>query len=137
MFRQREAEPGGAILGMIAGQRTRRRDSWARRMSSRIANGVRARILGDRTPDTGCGLKLFRRDAFLRLPFFNGLHRFLPALMKRQGYDIALAPVAHRPRTVGRAKYGIHNRLWVGLVDLLMVYWLIRRCTVPEIKKDD
>lgn len=124
-------------VGLVAGQRTRRQDTWVRKMSSRIANGVRSSVLRDETPDTGCGLKLFRRDVFLRLPFFSGLHRFLPALMRRQGYEVALAPVNHRQRTVGRAKYGIHNRLWVGIGDLIMVWWLIRRCAVPELKKDD
>ena len=107
-----------------------------RRLSSRLANGVRSSVLKDKTPDTGCGLKVFKRDAFLRLPYFNGLHRFLPALIRRAGYDVALSPVNHRPRTVGRAKYGIHNRLWVGIADLIMVWWLIRRCSVPEIVKD-
>ena len=127
---------GGTRVGLVAGQRTRRSDSVTRRLSSRLANGVRSSVLRDDTPDTGCGLKVFRRDAFLRLPYFNGLHRFLPALMRRAGYGVALAPVNHRPRTVGRAKYGIHNRLWVGIADLVMVWWLIRRCSVPEIVED-
>lgn len=136
LLEQFHSADAGPDIGLIAGQRTRRSDSVTRRLSSRLANGIRSSVLRDDTPDTGCGLKVFRREAFLRLPFFNGLHRFLPALMRRAGYGVALAPVNHRPRTVGRAKYGIHNRLWVGIVDLVMVWWLIRRCSVPEIVKD-
>lgn len=118
-------------LGMIAGQRVKRRDSTVKRWSSRIANRVRAGMLKDDTPDTGCGLKLFAREAFLRLPYFDHMHRFLPALMKREGYAIGLEPVNHRPRLHGRSKYGINNRLWVGIVDLFGVYWLQRRMRRP------
>ena len=105
-----------------------------RRLSSRIANGVRGNLLGDRTPDTGCGLKVFSRDTFLRLPFFDHLHRFLPALFLREGARVVSVPVNHRPRTQGRSKYGVHNRLWVGIVDLAGVMWLKRRMTNPEIE---
>src|SRR5690606_18428902 len=113
-----------AGLQMVAGIRERRQDNWVRKWSSRLGNGVRARLLRDDTPDTGCGLKLFRRDAFLTLPFFDHLHRFLPALIKRQGGKVLLCPVAHRPRRVGQSKYGVWNRLWVSLFDLVGVMWL-------------
>lgn len=123
--------PGRPAL--VAGWRTKRHDSGLRRLSSRIANGVRARLLGDATPDTGCGLKVFGREDFLALPWFDHLHRFLPALVQRAGGVVASVPVAHRPRGAGRSHYGIHNRLWVGLVDLLGVMWLQRRARVPSV----
>jgi dolichol-phosphate mannosyltransferase len=125
-------------LSMIAGQRTKRQDTAVRRWSSRIANRVRGGLLGDDTPDTGCGLKLFRRDAFLRLPYFDHMHRFLPALMKREGLTFGGAHVNHRHRVSGRSKYGINNRLWVSLVDLLGVMWLqsrMRRPTVAAVEE--
>jgi dolichol-phosphate mannosyltransferase len=122
---------------LVAGQRTKRRDTWVRRMSSRIANRVRSRMLGDATPDTGCGLKLFARSDFLALPFFDHMHRFLPALFRRAGGEVLLVPVRHRPRRAGRSHYGIHNRLWVGIVDLLGVHWLQRRARVARVAVDD
>lgn len=112
---------------MLAGHRTRREDSLSRRLASRVANGVRARLLKDGTPDTGCGLKVFPRAAFLRLPAFDHMHRFLPALMQRDGVRVVSVPVSHRARRRGVSKYGIRNRLWVGLVDLAGVMWLQRR----------
>jgi len=117
---------GGARL-MVAGHRVERRDTWIRRVSSRIANGLRARLLRDRTPDTGCGLKVFPRDLFLALPYFDHMHRFLSALVLRQGGEVRSVPVSHRPRPAGRSKYGLHNRLWVGIVDMMGVAWLQRR----------
>ncbi|MEZ5619759.1 MAG: glycosyltransferase family 2 protein [Burkholderiaceae bacterium] len=123
--------PGRPVL--VAGWRTRRHDTGLRRLSSRIANGVRAWLLGDATPDTGCGLKVFARDDFLALPWFDHLHRFLPALVQRAGGVVASVPVAHRPRRAGRSHYGVHNRLWVGLVDLAGVMWLQRRARVPVV----
>jgi dolichol-phosphate mannosyltransferase len=119
-------------LALLAGWRTTRHDSAVRKLSSRIANAVRGALLGDRTPDTGCGLKLFPREVFLRLPFFDHMHRFMPALFLREGLQVASVPVRHRPRVAGRSKYGIGNRLWVGLVDLLGVLWLQRRMKHPE-----
>ena len=116
-----------ADLKMIAGHRRRRQDTWLKRMSSRVANRVRGRLLGDDTPDTGCGLKLFERDLFLRLPHFDHFHRFLPALAQQAGSRVASVEVRHRPRRTGRSHYGLHNRLWVGIVDLLGVMWLKRR----------
>jgi dolichol-phosphate mannosyltransferase len=129
-----EQRAGGDGPLLIAGWRASRRDTWIRRLSSRIANGVRRRVLGDGTPDTGCGLKLFRRDDFLALPYFDHLHRFLPALVQREGGQVVSVPVSHRARPAGTSKYGIHNRLWVGIVDLFGVMWLQRRATRPAIE---
>jgi glycosyltransferase involved in cell wall biosynthesis len=123
--RDREAGRGGPLL--LAGYRARRRDSWLKRVSSRVANGVRGRLLGDATPDTGCGLKLFEREAFLALPHFDHMHRFLPALFLRAGGRVVSVEVGHRPRTRGRSHYGMFNRLWVGIVDMVGVMWLLRR----------
>ena len=124
--RDREAGKGAGPL-LLAGYRADRRDSWLKRISSRVANGVRGRLLGDRTPDTGCGLKLFEREAFLAVPHFDHLHRFLPALFIRAGGRVVSVEVGHRPRTRGRSHYGLFNRLFVGIVDMLGVMWLIRR----------
>jgi dolichol-phosphate mannosyltransferase len=124
-------ELGGAALKLVMGNRTARKDTWLRRASSRIANGVRGRFLRDGTPDTGCGIKLMHRETFLDLPRFNHMHRFLPALFRRAGAQVISIPVRHRPRTRGVSKYGVHNRLWVGIVDLFGVRWLIARKTPP------
>jgi glycosyltransferase involved in cell wall biosynthesis len=121
------ADSERATLGLVIGHRVQRRDSGLRRWSSRIANAVRSRALGDDTPDTGCGLKVFRRAVFLGLPYFDHMHRFLPALMLRAGYRVVSEPVSHRPRIAARAHYGMWDRAWVGLVDLFGVAWLIRR----------
>ncbi|MGH8618007.1 MAG: glycosyltransferase family 2 protein [Burkholderiales bacterium] len=118
---------------LIAGQRAKRRDTTIRRLSSRIANGVRAWLLNDATPDTGCGLKLFAREDFLALPFFDHLHRFLPALFIREGGRVVSVPVNHRPRERGQSHYGVWNRLWVGIVDIAGVLWLKRRGKVPVV----
>ncbi len=117
----------GPPPGLVAGNRRRRRDTWVRRASSRIANGVRRAFLKDGCPDTGCGLKLFSRESFLALPRFDHMHRFLPALYARDGKPVLNVPVSHRPRERGRSKYGIGNRLGVGIVDLFGVAWLRRR----------
>ncbi len=122
---------------MVAGQREKRHDNWLRRVSSRIANKVRAILLRDGILDTGCSLKLFRRDVFLALPYFDHMHRFLPALVQRQGGHVAVVPVAHRPRERGTSKYGFHNRLWPGIVDLFGVMWLQRRVRLPHIAEAD
>ncbi len=122
------AEGGGTGSPLLlAGWRATRNDTWLRRLSSRIANGVRGRLLGDGTPDTGCGLKLFARDDFLALPYFDHMHRFLPALIVRHGGRVVSVPVRHRPRTRGQSHYGVWNRLWVGIVDIAGVMWLRRR----------
>lgn len=127
------AHPGSPVL--IAGWRAKRRDTWVRRLSSRIANGFRARLLGDATPDTGCGLKLFGREDFLDLPYFDHMHRFLPALVRRAGGQVESVHVAHRAREHGQSHYGIRNRLWVGLVDICGVIWLQRRARVPRVER--
>jgi dolichol-phosphate mannosyltransferase len=114
-------------IRLIMGHRLLRRDTFVRRLSSRIANSVRRGMLRDDTPDTGCGIKLFHRQTFLELPAFNHMHRFLPALFLRAGARVISVAVRHRPRTRGRSKYGVANRLWVGIVDLFGVRWLIRR----------
>jgi glycosyltransferase involved in cell wall biosynthesis len=120
-------EAGGPRAGLAAGQRTGRKDGRFKTLQSRIANGVRGRILRDGTRDTGCGLKVFRREAYLALPYFDALHRFMPALMKREGYAVVHVDVVDRPRHAGRSNYGLFDRLWVGILDLAGVWWLIRR----------
>lgn len=114
-------------LKLVMGNRTTRKDTWLRRFSSRVANRVRGGLLRDGTPDTGCGIKLMHRATFMRLPWFNHMHRFLPALYQRAGASVVSVPVRHRPRTRGTSKYGLNNRLWVGIVDLFGVRWLILR----------
>lgn len=116
---------------LVAGHRAKRRDTLSKRLSSRIANRVRRALLDDGTPDTGCGLKVFTRTAFLRMPRFDHMHRFLPALMLRDGGTVVSVAVNHRHRTRGTTKYGLFDRLWVGVVDLLGVLWLKRRRIIP------
>ncbi len=118
---------------LVAGFRQKRRDTMVKRLSSRIANAVRSRMLKDSTPDTGCGLKLLRRDLYLSLPFFDHNHRFLPALVLRQGGKVQSVSVNHRPRQRGVSNYGLLDRLWVGIVDLFGVMWLQYRAKNPEI----
>jgi len=118
---------------MIAGHRQKRRDDGLRRLSSRVANKIRAAMLKDDTPDSGCGLKVFAREAFLDMPRFDHMHRFLPALMIRRGGRVVSAAVNHRPRQRGVSKYGLWNRLWVGIVDLFGVMWLQHRANLPQI----
>jgi dolichol-phosphate mannosyltransferase len=121
---------------LVGGNRRHsRRDTWIKRISSVVANGVRSWMLQDDTPDTGCGLKLFSREAFLDLPYFDHMHRFLPALIKRRGGLIMSIPVSHRPRSHGQSNYGTIDRLLVGIVDLFGVAWLQRRSKLPQIKK--
>lgn len=124
-------------LELLAGWRNKRQDTFVRKLSSKIANGVRSRFLKDSTPDTGCGLKVFARATFMELPHFDHMHRFLPALVQRNGGVVVSVPVNHRPRERGTSKYGIHNRLWVGIVDLFGVAWLQRRMRRPEIISAD
>lgn len=125
-------------IDLVGGnRRASRRDTWIKRISSVIANTVRSKMLRDDTPDTGCGLKLFKRDVFLDLPYFDHMHRFLPALIKRRGGNIVSVPVAHRNREYGKSNYGTIDRLLVGLVDLFGVAWLQRRAKIPNIVKED
>ncbi|GAB6097096.1 glycosyltransferase family 2 protein [Desulfatiferula olefinivorans] len=116
---------------MVAGERTRRNDNRIRRISSKIANGIRSSLLHDHTRDTGCSLKLFRRSDFLRLPYFDHMHRFLPALMLREGVRLVHVGVSHRPRVFGHSKYGTLDRALVGLSDLFGVLWLQKRAHRP------
>lgn len=125
---RRESTPD---VRLLAGWRVDRRDTASKRWASRWANAIRSRLLGDATPDTGCGIKLFERDAFLDLPYFDHMHRFLPALMQRAGWRTVSIPVNHRPRTAGSSKYSNLQRALVGIGDLRGVAWLISRshCT--------
>jgi dolichol-phosphate mannosyltransferase len=118
-------------LQLICGFRYNRQDPWLKRIASWIANRFRGRLLNDGAPDTGCGLKLINRQAFLDLPFFDHMHRFLPALIQRNGGAVVSIAVNHRPRLRGRSKYGVWDRLWVGIIDLLGVLWLQRRVKRP------
>ena len=118
-------------LALVGGRRVQRQDSFGKRMASRIGNGARKRLLKDSADDTGCGLKAFRREAFLRLPYFDHIHRYLPALMLREGYLTDFRPVNHRPRATGRSKYTNLGRLWASLSDLMGVLWLQSRARNP------
>ncbi len=120
-------ESGGGRIGLAAGQRVGRKDTGFKKMQSRIANSVRGAILRDGTRDTGCGLKAFPREVYLAMPYFDGLHRFMPALVRREGLDIAYVDVVDRPRHSGVSNYGFFDRLWIGILDLAGVWWLIRR----------
>jgi glycosyltransferase involved in cell wall biosynthesis len=118
-------------LSMVGGERVKRQDSNAKRFASRFGNGVRGWLLKDGALDTGCGLKAFRREAFLRLPYFDHIHRYLPALMIREGYEIAFEPVNHRHRETGVSKYTNFGRLKASVSDLLGVLWLQSRSRLP------
>lgn len=129
-------QSGAPRVGLVAGQRVGRKATGFKKFQSRVANGVRSTILRDGTRDTGCGLKAFQRDLFLALPYFDGLHRFLPALVKREGCAIGYVDVVDRPRLHGVSNYGFWDRLWIGIMDLFGVWWLIRRRKrVPEISE--
>ena len=127
-----QADPA---LKLFAGWRVQRRDSGSKRWASTIANAIRSRLLRDETPDTGCGIKLFERAAFLDLPYFDHMHRYLPALIKRAGWQSVSVPVNHRERSTGVSKYNNLNRAWVGLADLRGVSWLIKRSKVTTAKE--
>jgi dolichol-phosphate mannosyltransferase len=118
---------GAGTTKLYAGWRVDRKDSGSKRWASRWANAIRARLLHDDTPDTGCGIKLFEREAFLDLPYFDHMHRYLPALMQRAGWGVRSVPVNHRPRGTGASKYNNLSRALVGIADLRGVGWLIRR----------
>jgi glycosyltransferase involved in cell wall biosynthesis len=133
----RALEAGSPHVNLIAGQRIGRKASAFKKLQSRIANAVRSIVLRDGTRDTGCGLKAFRRDVFLALPYFDGLHRFLPALVRREGYEIGYVDVVDRPRAHGISNYGMWDRLWIGILDLAGVWWLIRRKKrAPEVLEE-
>lgn len=122
---------GPPRLGLVGGERQKRQDSAAKRWASKLANGVRRRLLDDGAADTGCGLKAFRREAFLGLPYFDHMHRYLPALMQREGWEVAFRPVGHRPRTTGASKYTNLGRLAAAASDLFGVMWLRSRARDP------
>ena len=132
----REGAANSPALGMVAGERAKRQDTWKKRLASRYANGIRRWILSDNAKDTGCGLKVFRRDAFLELPYFDHMHRYLITLMLREGHEVRFMPVGHRPRGAGRSKYGVWDRALVGLTDLVGVLWLKRRFRGPDQPKE-
>ena len=129
-------EQGAPRVGLIAGQRVGRKATGFKKFQSRVANAVRGSVLRDGTRDSGCGLKAFPREVGLALPYFDGLHRFLPALVRREGKDIGYVDVVDRPRQHGVSNYGFWDRLWIGILDLAGVWWLIRRRKrVPEISE--
>ncbi len=131
--RQRHAQDA-RVWGVI-GHRVNRRDDWVKRLSSKLANGFRDMMLRDGIPDTGCGLKAVLLQRYLRLPSFNHMHRYIPTLIQAQGGIMMVHPVNHRPRMAGRSNYGVWNRLWVGLVDVLGVWWLKRRAKVVVVRE--
>jgi dolichol-phosphate mannosyltransferase len=133
LYRAMQEAPGNVLL--VIGNRVLRKDSWLKRISARLANAVRAAVLQDNTPDTGCGLKVFSRETFVSLPRFDHMHRFLPALVQRQGGAVLSIEVNHRSRRQGVSKYGVHNRLWVGIVDMFGVKWLQRRTRRPDVSE--
>jgi dolichol-phosphate mannosyltransferase len=131
-------EAAGPGAGLAAGQRIGRKDTGFKKVQSRVANAVRSSVLGDGTRDTGCGLKAIRREVYLALSYFDALHRFMPALVKREGYSVVLVDVKDRPRLTGSSNYGFFDRLWVGIQDLFGVAWLIRRRRrVPDVREED
>jgi dolichol-phosphate mannosyltransferase len=133
-FRAEEAANPG--FAMLAGEREKREDSWKKRLASRYGNRLRRWMLADTAKDTGCGLKVFDRGAFLALPYFDHMHRYLITLMLREGYEVRFMPVSHRPRGAGRSKYGVWDRAWVGVSDLLGVIWLKHRFRGPDTPKE-
>jgi glycosyltransferase involved in cell wall biosynthesis len=131
LFAQITRDGAPENLAMVGGRRAKRIDSTAKKIGSRFGNGVRKRLLKDNADDTGCGLKLFRKDAFLDLPYFDHIHRYIPALMLREGYKIEFADVNHRAREFGVSKYTNFGRLKVSIADLRGVIWLRRRMKLP------
>lgn len=123
--------------GLVAGQRTTRLDSVSKRLASRLANRLRARVLGDGARDSACGLKAFPRDVFLALPYFDHMHRYLPALVRREGHAVIHVEVDHRPRANGRSNYTNTGRALAGALDLIGVWWLLRRRRLPDIAPRD
>ncbi len=122
-------------VDMVNGVRRRRRDSWVRIVSSRVGNGFRNWLTGDRIRDVGCSLRVFRREFLDDVPVFKGMHRFIPTLARMRGCRVTELPVNHRPRLKGVTKYGIGNRLWVGLADTFAVRWMQRRLVWPQVRE--
>jgi dolichol-phosphate mannosyltransferase len=133
----RDAPEGRGVQLFMGNRKASRKDTAFRKLQSSIANGVRSSLLGDGTPDTGCGIKLFSRELFMELPRFDHMHRFLPALFQRHGARVISVPVSHRPRMRGTSKYGMLNRLWVGIVDICGVMWLRRRYKSGLLVRED
>ena len=133
----RDSAEGRGVQLFMGNRRASRKDTAWRRLQSRVANGVRSGMLGDDTPDTGCGIKLFSREVFMELPRFDHMHRFLPALFQRQGARVISVPVSHRERTRGTSKYGMLNRAFVGIVDIIGVLWLRRRYKSGLLVRED
>jgi dolichol-phosphate mannosyltransferase len=133
----RDAPEGRGVQLFMGNRKASRKDTAFRKLQSNVANGVRSSLLGDGTPDTGCGIKLFSRDVFMDLPRFDHMHRFLPALFQRHGARVISVPVSHRPRMRGTSKYGMLNRLWVGIVDIGGVMWLRRRYKSGLLVRED
>lgn len=126
---------GGADL--VNGRRGVRRDSWLRRISSRVANGWRNALTGERVADVGCAIRVFRRECVRQLPPFRGMHRFLPTLIRLDGWSLVEMDVRHRPRARGASKYGVHNRLWVGIFDTFWMAWLKRRYAGSRVRREE
>jgi dolichol-phosphate mannosyltransferase len=133
----REDPANRGVQLFMGNRKASRKDTAFRKLQSSIANGVRSGLLGDGTPDTGCGIKLFSREVFMDLPRFDHMHRFLPALFLRHGAKVISVPVSHRARTRGTSKYGMLNRLWVGIVDIAGVMWLRRRYKPGLLVRED
>ena len=123
-------------VDMITGVRVNRHDTWSRRMQSKIGNGVRNWITGDRITDTGCSLKVVRREAIEKVSLYNGMHRFLPTLIRMQGFEVGEMPVNHRPRKFGVSKYGAMNRAFRGLADCLAVRWMGKRMLTYKVREE-
>jgi dolichol-phosphate mannosyltransferase len=137
LLAERDSPAGRGVQLFMGNRKASRKDTAFRKLQSNIANSVRSGLLGDGTPDTGCGIKLFSRDLFLELPRFDHMHRFLPALFQRHGARVVSVPVSHRPRLRGTSKYGMLNRLWVGIVDICGVMWLRRRYKPGLLVRED
>jgi dolichol-phosphate mannosyltransferase len=133
----REDPANRGVRLFMGNRKASRKDTAWRRLQSSIANGVRSALLDDGTPDTGCGIKLFSREVFMDLPRFDHMHRFMPALFQRQGANVISVPVGHRPRTRGTSKYGMLNRAFVGIVDIVGVMWLRRRFKPGLLVRED
>ncbi len=133
LYKVMQEAPANVLL--VIGNRVWRKDSWLKRISSRLANAVRARVLQDKTPDAGCSLKVFTRETFIGLTQFDHMHRFLPALVQRLGGDVLSIAVNHRSRRHGASKYGVHNRLWTGIIDMLGMKWLQHRGLRPDVSE--
>jgi dolichol-phosphate mannosyltransferase len=137
LIAERDSPANRGVQLFMGNRKASRKDTAFRKLQSSIANGVRSSLLGDGTPDTGCGIKLFSREVFMELPRFDHMHRFLPALFLRQGARVISVPVSHRPRLRGTSKYGMLNRLWVGIVDICGVMWLRRRYKPGLLVRED